>query len=181
MTETWWVASGNPVKLRAVERAWARLEATRAIEARPLALPSAVAAQPVGETETRRGARLRVLAARRQEPEGAGWVGLEGGVTDIEGMLYGIAWAAVGAEWQGRFQIHLARTASFPLPQEVAERVRAGEELGHADDAVFGASNSKQGGGAVGLLSGGALERDELYAMAVFLALLPFRNPQLTW
>ena len=104
MTETWWVASGNPVKLRAVERAWARLEATRAIKVRPLDLPSEVAAQPVGETETRQGARLRVLAARRQEPDGAGWVGLEGGVTDIEGTLYGIAWRRWARNGRGAFR-----------------------------------------------------------------------------
>lgn len=181
MTETWWVASGNPVKARAVELALQRLYPARVFEVRPLSLPSGVAAQPIGEAETRRGARNRVVAAHRQEAKGDGWVGLEGGVTEIDGALYAMAWAAVGAEWQERFQIHLARSASFPLPREVAQRVRAGEELGQADDAVFSARNSKQAGGAVGLLSGGALERAELYAVAVLLALLPFRNPQLTW
>ncbi len=181
MTETWWVASANPVKAHAVELALRRLYPARVAEIRPLPLPSGVAAQPIGEVETRRGAYTRAAAAHRRETKGDGWVGLEGGVAEIDGALYGIAWAAVGARLRGRFHISLARSASFPLPHEVAERVRGGEELGHADDAVFGATNSKQAGGAVGLLSGGALERAELYAMAVLLALLPFRNPQLTW
>ncbi|MCY4106378.1 MAG: inosine/xanthosine triphosphatase [Chloroflexi bacterium] len=181
MTDLWWVASGNPVKLRAVELALARFDATKAYEVRGLKIPSGVAAQPMGETETRRGAKQRVQAAQKRQPVGAGWVGLEGGVMEWEGTLYGMAWAAVAAELQGRVALHLARSASFPLPLEIAERVRAGAELGEADDAVFGTTLSKQGGGAVGLLSGGALERDELYATAVFLALLPFRNPELSW
>lgn len=181
MTELWWVASGNPVKLRAVEWALARYDAAKNFEVRGLELPSGVAAQPMGEEETRRGARQRVQAAQIQQPVGTGWVGLEGGVVEWEGTLYGMAWVAVGAAVQGQVAIHLARSASFPLPLEVAERVRAGAELGEADDAVFGTTLSKQGGGAVGLLSGGALERDELYATAVFLALMPFRNPELNW
>ena len=181
MAEIWWVASGNPVKARALRLALRRLWPEREFAARPLPLASGVAAQPFGEAETRRGARLRAENAHRLESEGAGWVGLEGGVTDIDGALYGLAWAAVGAPLNGRFHISLARSASFPLPVAVAERVRGGQELGAADDAVFGVENSKQAGGAVGLLSGGALQRDELYAMAVLLALLPFRNPQLRW
>ncbi len=181
MSEIWWVASANPVKARAVAGALHRLYPRRVVELRALALPSDVAAQPLGEAETRRGARQRVLNARDQQRQGVAWVGLEGGVVEIEGSLYAFTWAAVGADLRGEFRIITARSASFPLPEEVAKRVRAGEELGVADDAVFGATNSKQAGGAVGLLSGGVLGRAELYATAVLLALLPFGNPQLQW
>ena len=37
-----------------------------------------------------------------------------------------------------------SRTATFFLPEEVAELVRQGQELGSADDIVFNVSNSKQ-------------------------------------
>jgi non-canonical (house-cleaning) NTP pyrophosphatase len=64
----------------------------------------------------------------------------------------------------------------FYLPDEVAALVRGGMELGHADDVVFGRSNSKQEDGSVGLLTGGVINRETYYAHAVVLALIPFRN-----
>lgn len=61
----------------------------------------------------------------------------------------------------------------------VAELVRAGVELGEADDRVFGRTGSKWEEGAVGLLTGGAVTRTELYAQAVALALCRFVHPEL--
>jgi non-canonical (house-cleaning) NTP pyrophosphatase len=52
-------------------------------------------------------------------------------------------------------------------------------ELGEADDCIFGRSNSKQINGAVGILTADAVDREELYAHAVLLALIPFLNPTL--
>ena len=52
-------------------------------------------------------------------------------------------------------------------------------ELGQADDVVFGATNSKQAMGAVGLLTGGLISRADLYRPAVLLALIPFKNAAL--
>ena len=50
---------------------------------------------------------------------------------------------------------------------------------GDADDVVFERSNSKQANGAVGLLTGDVITRASLYAHAVVLALIPFRNMEL--
>ena len=59
------------------------------------------------------------------------------------------------------------------------ELVESGVELGVADDQVFGHTNSKHQGGAVGLLTGNAVDRRALYAQAVALALVPFKNAEL--
>lgn len=67
------------------------------------------------------------------------------------------------------------------LPQEVASLVRQGVELGIADDRVFGRSNSKQSNGAVGLLTADLIDRQRYYEHAVILALVPFKNVDLTW
>ena len=72
-------------------------------------------------------------------------------------------------------------TGSFFLPDEVARLVRQGTELGEADDIVFGRQNSKQQNGSLGLLTADALDRTEFYEQAVMMALLPFKNPGLTW
>ena len=63
------------------------------------------------------------------------------------------------------------------LPPEVRARVERGEELGSANDAVFGTVGSKQRGGAFGLLTGGRFTREGVYAETLCLALLPFVNP----
>ncbi len=64
----------------------------------------------------------------------------------------------------------------FTLPEAVAALIRQGQELGAADDLVFGRVNSKQEQGAVGLLTGGVVDRTQLYAQAVVLALIPFKH-----
>lgn len=72
-----------------------------------------------------------------------------------------------------------SRTASFLLPPAVADLVRRGVELGEANDRVFGTSDSKSGSGAVGLLTGGVIDRAALYEPAVVLALVRWRKPEL--
>jgi non-canonical (house-cleaning) NTP pyrophosphatase len=67
------------------------------------------------------------------------------------------------------------------LPLEVANLVRSGVELGIADDQVFGRSNSKQSNGAVGLLTADLINRQQYYEHAVVLALIPFKNLNLSW
>jgi non-canonical (house-cleaning) NTP pyrophosphatase len=71
-----------------------------------------------------------------------------------------------------------ARTGTFILPSKVAELVLGGMELGHADDVVFGRSNSKQESGAVGLLTRDMISRTSYYTEALTLALIPFINPE---
>lgn len=136
---------------------------------------SEVSHQPMGDAETLHGAEARARKARIQVADADYWVGIEGGCEDREGVLHGFAWVVVLSRGhEGR-----SRTASFEIPPAVAALVRRGVELGHADDQVFGRTNSKQGNGAVGLLTADAVDRVALYEPAVALALIPFRHPTL--
>jgi non-canonical (house-cleaning) NTP pyrophosphatase len=101
------------------------------------------------------------------------WVGLEGGVEDGPLGMAAFAWAAVRGP-DGL--IGRGKTGMFFLPPGVADLIRAGRELGEADDIVFGRTNSKQANGAVGILTGDAIDRAAYYATAVTLALIPFKN-----
>lgn len=102
-------------------------------------------------------------------------IGLEGGIATIDNTMECFAWMAI---YDGE-KIGNARTASFPLPQKIKELVDNGMELGHADDIVFGRTNSKQGNGAVGLLTQGVIDRAAYYEHAVVLAMIPFLWPDL--
>lgn len=172
------VASRNPVKVRATLGAFKRIFPQMAFSARGLAVESGVADQPHTLRETMRGASNRAENARAAQPNADYWVGIEGGIEDSDlGMDCFARVHIIGCD--GR--VGRGQTAVFALPREVADLVRGGMELGHADDQVFKRDNSKQADGAIGILSGSVIDREAYYVHAVIMALLPFKNPHLSW
>ncbi len=167
------VASQNPVKLAAARRAFRARFPGAELQLLPLSVSSGVREQPVSDTETRRGARNRVYAARRAVPGADFWVGMEGGLEQMDGRLLASAWMAV-ADRSG--SVSEARTPTLPLPPAVTRLVRGGMELGTANDRVFATLNSKQGGGAFGLLTDGLMTRESVYADTLLLALIPLAH-----
>jgi len=185
------VASHNPVKVRAVEDGFARMFPGEEFDILTVTVPSGVSDQPCSDSETLQGALNRALNARQAVPEAEFWVGIEGGISELnhavdgttgsettknnEADLCAFAWVVV----YSRQACGKSRTGTFILPQALAKLVRQGLELGEADDIVFGGENTKQKNGAVGLLTGDAIDRTRFYAEAVVLALIPFKNPDL--
>ncbi len=184
------VASNNPVKVQAVHEGYARMFPGEAIEVLTASVPSGVSDQPCTDSETLQGAVNRALNARQAVPDADFWVGIEGGISELhsalnrttgtettkqdEAELCAFAWVVVySSQVCGK-----SRTGTFILPHALANLVRQGLELGDADDIVFGGENTKQKNGAVGLLTGDAVDRTSFYAEAVVLALIPFKNPE---
>jgi inosine/xanthosine triphosphatase len=177
------VASLNPVKIAATVEGFSAMFPGSAFTSRGVSVPSGVPDQPLGDAETLQGALNRAQRAREIEPDADFWVGLEGGVLEEEGLEDGpklvqsFAWVVVlGGTRTGK-----ARTAAYYLPEETAKLVRDGMELGPAEDIVWGKSNTKQKNGSVGLLTGDVIDRKGYYVQAVVLALIPFKNPALTF
>lgn len=170
------LGSTSPAKRRAVESAVrAAAGEAAAVRLESVAARSGVPDQPWGDAETRRGANERARQARLFVPHAALAFGIEGGVQDgADGSLWAFAWVVViGAD--GRKGT--ARSSAFPLPEELSDAVRAGAELGDALDAAYGLTRAKDGAGAVGVLTGGLMDRAELYRPAVLLALIPWLVP----
>jgi inosine/xanthosine triphosphatase len=165
------VASLNPVKTGAVRTAFEQQFPGRKMVWVPVAVDSGVPDQPMSDRETLAGARNRVRNARAAVPEADFWVGLEGGLETLDGILMGFAWMAVGGPG-GR--ISEARSPTLPMPPAVQDLVAQGLELGEANDRVFATANSKQKGGAFGLLTAGRYTREGIYTQTVELALIPF-------
>ncbi len=165
------VASQNPVKIQAAVAGFRRIFHGIDVQAQAVSVPSGVAEQPMSSAETLQGAVNRALNARQAAPQADYWVGIEGGVEPSEDELLAFAWVVVV---DGHGRLGKGRTATFLLPRQVAELVHQGKELGEADDIVFGRSNSKQENGAVGILTGDAINRAGLYEQGVVLALIPF-------
>lgn len=184
------IGSGNPVKSNAVKESFTQAFPDAELLFSNFEVESGVSAQPMGDEETRRGAQNRARhAAEKFQAANAGSlphfsVGLEGGCQEgpedsSSGSkeLLCCAWMAVlqcSSEGKEKEKWGTARTGSFALPKAVAELVRGGMELGHADDKVFGRVDSKKKDGAVGLLTKGLMDRAAYYSHAVLLALIPF-------
>ncbi len=168
------VASKNPAKLEAVRQAFATVMPGRELHIEGLSVDSGVKEQPDSDEETRQGSINRASAARTACPEADFWVGLEGGLERISDQWLASAWMAV-LDAQGRLGI--ARTPTLPLPPAVEALLKQGLELGEANDRVFATHNSKQKGGAFGLLTGGRMTRGGVYAQTLELAMIPLLNP----
>lgn len=167
------VGSTNPVKVAAVkaviQRVWPSCEVLG------IAAESGVPAQPFGDAETQQGALARARVGINSDPVADLAVGLEGGVVvESGGSMRTCAWAAI----IDRFGTEsLGGSLAMPLPHIVAERIRAGEELGHAMDAVAQATGTKHGRGAVGILTAGLIDRQRAYEPLVTYALGPWLAP----
>lgn len=169
------IGSKNPVKIKCVEEAF-HLTFSDAFIVQGLNVDSGVANQPLGDEETYRGASNRANNCKAAFPEADFWVGIEGGVEWLDEEMSAYAWIVL-MDRSGR--TGQAKTASFFLPPIVAKLVKEGKELGEVNDQVFQTSNSKQQGGAVGILTKGVVGRKELYKQAVLLSLIPFVNPEM--
>jgi inosine/xanthosine triphosphatase len=167
------VGSTNPVKVAAVRavlhRRWPQCVVTG------IAVASGVPAQPFGDEETQAGARERARRALVEWSQADLAVGVEGGVVHVHGGgLRTCAWA-VALDRTG--QEGLGGSLSMPLPDAVAQRVLAGEELGVAMDVVASVVGTKYGRGAVGILTDGLVDRQQAYEPLITYALAPWLAP----
>jgi len=166
------LASSNPIKLEAVRNGFLRMFPGEHLSFIPLSVQTEVSAQPLTDEETLEGAIQRAQKAFSLVPAANYWVGIEGGIDVQGGQMAAFAWVYILSQ----NKVGKGRTGTFFLPPAVAELIRLGKELGEADDIVFNLKNSKQDVGAVGILTGGVINRSQLYEHAVVLALIPFKN-----
>jgi inosine/xanthosine triphosphatase len=185
------VASTNPVKTRAALSGFRKMFPGEVFQCEGVPASSGVRDQPASDSETFQGALNRARRAAEQRPQADFWVGIEGGVEPCaypacQDELMAFAWVVVigrmieAATLLGREPVNQligkGRSGTFFLPESIAGLIRQGMELGQADDAVYGRSNSKQENGAVGILTGDVIDRARLYEHALVLALIPFRS-----
>ncbi len=162
------VASNNQAKIDAVISALSQLEMQG--EVCSAAVPSGVSPQPFSIAETRAGAINRAMKALGSSDVS---IGLEGGVFDLDGTLYLCSWGALVTQRGGIFT---AGGAQLPLPKEIEEPLRQGAELGPVMDVYAKEEGIRFQKGAIGILSGGKLDRVQMFAQIVVLLLGQFET-----
>lgn len=150
------IASKNQAKISAVSSAIEALGLEFDLNAQEA--ESGVADQPRSLEETRRGAINRAKDVLSQSLDLA--IGLEGGVYEIAGQMYLCNWGALATKGG---ELYTASGAQIPLPDEIADQLRAGRELGPVMDDYANESGTRQHKGAVGILTNGAVKRDEMF------------------
>jgi inosine/xanthosine triphosphatase len=159
--------STNPSKLEPVRSVFSGFEP--ALSVIGVNVPSLVPDQPMGWQETALGARNRARGSLEQSGAVYG-VGLEGGFVENDDGAWLLSIAAVARDdgLEG-----LACGGWLQLPERVAARVKAGEELSRVIDDLAGERGTNTRGGAIGFLTQGRFTRSQMWAGALELALAP--------
>lgn len=155
------IASKNPAKINAVSSVLKNLEWT--IDLSAVDAESEVSAQPFSQQETRQGA---VNRAKNALEEFDFAIGLEGGVYEMEEILYLCNWGALATQ-DGR--LFTAAGAQIPLPAEIAASLYKGTELGPVMDDYANESGIRHHKGAIGILTDGLVNRGEMFSHVVKL------------
>ncbi len=168
------VGSSNPSKVGAVEMAAEAYLPN--VVVLPADVESGVPDQPWGDEQTAAGAEMRARAAIQALGTEIG-IGVESGVAEgPNGRLLAVSWAAA-IDQHGRLGI--GASERFPLPAQVAERLRNGnEELGEViDELLPNTAGRARLVGAVNVVTGSRRDRLDLLTIAVIHALADMIEP----
>jgi inosine/xanthosine triphosphatase len=149
------IGSKNPAKILAVKNSFIHEE----VEFLVLDIPSNVSDQPFSDDETIQGAINRAVGALRQGNGDIG-IGLEGGVQETSQGRMLCNWGALASR---NGEPIIAGGARFLLPEEIAVRLRAGEELGPVMDDYAKMKNVRKHEGAVGIFTNGVINRVDMF------------------
>jgi len=170
------VGSLNPAKIEATRLAFDALRPGQIQDVRGYGASSGVAAQPMTDAETIRGARNRAVNAIALAGCDYG-VGIEGGLQQTEGSWFNSGWAVV-VDRNGREGV--GSSLRMQVPAAMMELVLAGEELGNACNLIFGRTDANRAEGFVGLMTGNAIHRTGALCDAVIAALTTFLHQPLS-
>jgi len=132
-----------------------------------LDVSSNVSGQPFGDEETLQGAKNRALQACKEAQVNISF-GLEGGVKEFNGQLYICNWGVLHTKEGEKY---IAGGAQLPLPQDVADAVRNGEELGSVMERYTNQTGIRHNEGAVGVFTRNIVKRADMFEHIVKLLL----------
>lgn len=154
------IGSKNPTKVQAVKNIFPMDNEVIAVD-----VASNVAQQPLTDQETIQGAINRAKGAL-YTGDGVIGIGLEGGVQQTDYGLFLCNWGALAVE--GSTPI-IAGGARILLPDSIAQRLIAGEELGPVMDDFTNKHQIRSHEGAIGIFTANEIKREEMFTHVVKL------------
>jgi len=166
------VGSTNPIKIDAVRAVAGKIFTDATVEG--MTVDSGVRRNPLTDAETIAGAVRRATEAREKAGADLG-VGIEGGITAIEGRHYTCVWCAVD---DGR-GVTTGGGVHIPVPDAVLRAILKGAEMGEVMDALTSIKDTKRKMGFEGIVTGGLIDRRDSFEAVVTYTLARFINPGL--
>ncbi|MET1101585.1 MAG: inosine/xanthosine triphosphatase [Pyrodictiaceae archaeon] len=167
------VGSRNPVKLKAVKRAFRELcnPTLVSVDVNP-----GVPRQPIGICQVLEGALNRALASL--EHTGTDYsVGIEAGIIEYHGVIDLEAQVAIVISREG--EAGVGASPAFMLPTGWLKMMKEGVELEEIAEKTIGFQRIGENIGLIGYLSNGLITRTDLTYYAVLMAILPWINRKL--
>lgn len=149
---------------------------TEKIEVVGVKVSSGIPDQPIGFSQTIKGAINRAHAALFSIKDADFGVGEEGGMQEIDGKWFETGWCAVVDRNE---QAGIGSSVHMEVPKKLLKHVHAGKELGEATDIEFSVIESGKNAGFFGLITNGHIDRTAAYADGIISALTRFLHPQL--
>ncbi len=162
------VGTGNPLKVKAVRAAFEKVFEGEPLDVKAISVEAGISSQPFGE-EVIRGAIRRAKGALG---DGHFGVGIEAGLIQLPGCdrPLNVQFCAI-IDRSGRMTI--GHGPGFELPEAVVQRLLQGSTLNREMSRLIGIAEIKETIGAIGVLSGGRIDRFAITREAVLMALVP--------
>jgi len=162
------VGTRNTLKVRAVRTAFAAVFGDESLDVMAVEIEGCVPPQPFDD-EIAQGAICRARGALAKADYG---VGIEAGLVRFPGYdgYLSVQFCAV-LDRTGRLTV--GHGPGYTLPQEVLDRLTNGSTLNREMSRLSGIPEIKEKEGAIGILSGGRVDRFSITREAVLMALIP--------
>src|SRR5699024_2613652 len=128
-------------------------------------VPSHVSKQPIGDEETRLGAINRAKHVFPKDKK-ANAIGLEGGVIEVDGILYLCNWGALMEE---EHKLYTAAGARIELPSTFKQALYKGTELSELMDVYTKTNDIRNHAGAIGIFTNDLIDRSSMFIHVVTL------------
>lgn len=172
------VGTSNPIKVRAVERAFSKFFKDVEVVMRPVI--SKAPPQPIGLTTVIEGAISRSREALRLEEKADFGVGIEAGIIPIPYTISGYMDQQFAAITDRFGRITIGGGPAFEYPPIVISRIiKEGIEVNDIMAEMTGKQRIGHEEGAIGYFSKNVLNREIITEMAVIMALIPRVNEDL--
>lgn len=170
------IGSTNASKLAAVNMAFSKLVLGEEFKCIGINVDSGISDHPTSARESIEGAINRVNATKDSYPGADYYIGMEGGLLNVNDHYWEIGWVAV-LDVNGN--LSTALSPGIELKGKLLKQILAGVELSLALESTIGLKDVGKKNGFYGLATDDVLDRQQAYAQGVIFAIAQFKHPEL--